>query len=81
MEKFCHELFYTSIVYMERNKYKWGVYKEACDAISTAYYIKKHWLFFYSNDDDFLDRIQDYMFILQDFMKQNFTELQSAMSK
>ncbi|EAJ2975737.1 capsular biosynthesis protein [Campylobacter jejuni] len=71
--KFCHELFYTSIVYMERNKYKWGVYKEACDAISTAYYIKKSIdYFFYSNDDDFLDRIQDYMFILQDFMKQNF---------
>ncbi|EPD6722733.1 hypothetical protein ACSDSB_001587 [Campylobacter coli] len=71
--KFCHELFYTSIVYMERNKYKWGVYKEACDAISTAYYIKKSIdYFFYSNDDDFLDRIQDYMFILQYFMKQNF---------
>lgn len=71
--KFCHELFYTSIVYMERNKYKWGVYKEACDAISTAYYIKKSIdYFFYSNDDDFLDRMQDYMFILQDFMKQNF---------
>ncbi|EDP2720384.1 capsular biosynthesis protein, partial [Campylobacter jejuni] len=73
--KTCFELFKNKIISLDNKTNKWDAYSNSSEFLSVAYYIQKsidH--FFYINIDnlDFFDYLQNYLFVLQNFIEKDY---------